>query len=286
MPAVPLPENLQASAKAKSSPLASLHARGLTSGQDIQVDVTAAAPGSGITFSVLSAKTNSYVEIKAHASNVVNTLRNVVLGKEGTRLCIVEHFLAAATLWGLDDMLVTVAGPEMPLGDGSGQIWTDLFESSGIARKVTGATIELSEPIILSKQDRTLMALPAAAFSVSYLMDWDHPLIGKRWQSWDSSKDMTEISSARTFGWLKDHQMLGLQDDVVSLTESGFTQPLRFEDEPVRHKLFDLVGDLALAGINPLKFKAKFISIKGGHELDVEMAKRLASVLETSVTKS
>lgn len=70
--------------------------------------------------------------------------------------------------------------------------------------------------------------------------------------------------------------MLGLENDVVSLTADGFTQPLRFEDEPVRHKLLDLVGDLALSGVNPLKFKAKFISIKGGHELDVEMAKRLA----------
>ena len=168
----------------------------------------------------------------------------------------------------------------MPLGDGSGQIWTDLFESGGIKPRKTASTFELNEPIILTKQDRTLMAIPDRSFSVSYLMDWDHPLIGKRWQSWDPLKEITEIASARTFGWLKDHQMLGLQDDVVSLTEDGFTQPLRFEDEPVRHKLFDLVGDLALAGINPLSFKAKFISIKGGHELDVEMAKRLAALVE------
>lgn len=276
MPVAPGPENRHASTKFKSSKIASLNGRGLTSRQDIQVDIETASPGSGIKFYVLAPKTNEYVEIGATASNVVNTLRNVVLGKDGTRLCIVEHFLAAATLWGLNDLNVKVAGPEMPVGDGSAQLWTELFSETGIERQTCQSTIELLEPIILNKQDRVLMAIPDSSFSVHYMMDWDHPLIGKRWQSWDPSKQISEITTARTFGWLKDHQMLGLENDVVSLTADGFTQPLRFEDEPVRHKLLDLVGDLALSGVNPLKFKAKFISIKGGHELDVEMAKRLA----------
>ncbi len=279
MPVVPMPENKEAARKQNAETVASFSGRGLTSKQEIQVDVKLGPINSGITFHVLAPKTNSYVEIGATAANVVNTLRNVVLGKEGTRLCIVEHFLAAATLWGLDDLNVTVAGPEMPLGDGSAQIWTDLFEKAGIERKTPASTIELKEPIILTKGDRSLLALPDNKFSVHYMMDWNHPRIGKRWQSWDPSRNVTEITTARTFGWLKDHQMLGLEDDVISLTEDGFTQPLRFEDEPVRHKLLDLVGDLALCGINPIKVKAKFISILGGHEIDVEMAKRLAAVL-------
>jgi UDP-3-O-[3-hydroxymyristoyl] N-acetylglucosamine deacetylase len=278
MPVVPMPENKEAK-KHSQTVIASFSGRGLTSKQAVQVDVRSSPKGSGITFNVLSAKTNSYVEFAATAGNVVNTLRNVVLGKDGTRLCIVEHFLAAATLWGLDDLHVTVAGPEMPLGDGSARIWTDLFEKAGLERKTPASTIELKEPIILTKGDRSLLALPDAKFSVHYMMDWNHPKIGKRWQSWDVSQDASEITTARTFGWLKDHQMLGLENDVISLTEDGFTQPLHFEDEPVRHKLLDLVGDLALCGVNPLKLKAKFISIKGGHEIDVEMAKRLAAIL-------
>lgn len=119
------------------------------------------------------------------------------------------------------------------------------------------------------------MAVPADSFSVSYHMDWDHPLIGKRWQAWDASLDPCEIASARTFGSLSEHEMLGLAGEVVSLTANGFTQPLRFPDEPVRHKLLDLVGDLRLTGVNPMAFKASFISIKGGHQLDVELARRL-----------
>ncbi len=122
MPVVPMPENKEAASK-QADTIASFSGRGLTSKQPIQVDLKPAPKNSGITFKVLSTKTNEYVSIGANASNVVNTLRNVVLGKEGTRLCIVEHFLAAATLWGLEDLDVAVAGPEMPLGDGSAKIW-------------------------------------------------------------------------------------------------------------------------------------------------------------------
>jgi UDP-3-O-[3-hydroxymyristoyl] N-acetylglucosamine deacetylase len=211
---------------------------------------------------------------------VVNTLRNVVLGIGSAKLCIVEHFLAATTLLGITNLDVHVSGLEMPLGDGSAQLWIDLFRAHGFPSQPVDATIDIKEPIILHKSDRVLMVLPDTKFSISYMIDWDHPLIGKRWQSWDPSLDISEIGSARTFGWLKQHEMLGLQDDVVSLTEDGFTIPLRFEDEPVRHKLLDLLGDLALCGINPMQFKGKFVSIKGGHEIDVEMAKKLFALLK------
>ena len=73
--------------------------------------------------------------------------------------------------------------------------------------------------------------------------------------------------------------MLGLVNDVVSSNEDDFTMPLRSPDEPVRHKLLDLIGDLALVGVNPLRLKARIISTKGGHELDVDMAKKLLAVL-------
>lgn len=278
MPVTPAPENKEATSR-EAMPLASFSGRGLTSKQPIQVEIFSAAKGSGIFFHVLSTKTNSFVDFPATAEYVVNTLRNVVLGRDGTRLCIVEHFLAATTLWGIEDLIVKVSGLEMPLGDGSASLWTSLFEQAGMERNTPQATIELKEPIIITKGDRTLMALPDSKFSIHYMIDWNHPKIGKRWQSWDASQKIEDIAIARTFGMLKDHQMLGLENDVISLTADGFTMPLHWEDEPVRHKLLDLIGDLALCGVNPLKIKAKFISIKGGHEIDVEMAKRLAAVL-------
>jgi UDP-3-O-[3-hydroxymyristoyl] N-acetylglucosamine deacetylase len=251
--------------------------RGVTSRQLVSVEVEQAAPGRGIVFAVRQG--GAYAEIPARWDFVVNTLRNVVLGAQGVRLLIVEHFLAAASLWGLDDLVVRVDGLEMPLGDGSALFWIELFKTAGWERKTVEAHLELKEPVIVSKGERLLMAVPDDRFSMSYHMDWDHPLLGKRWQGWDASMDPAEIASARTFGSFKEHQLLGLADEVVSLTETGFTQELRFQDEPVRHKLLDLLGDLRLSGVNPMRFKARFLSIKAGHELDVELARRLSQAV-------
>ncbi len=249
--------------------------KGLTSGQNVKVEITFEKPGHGIVFQLPGG-----VNVPANADSVVNTLRNVVLGKNSNRLCIVEHFLCATSLFGLTDLLVKVDGPEMPLGDGSAKIWFNLFECNGLKPEPPAATVELKEPITCAKGDRMLLAIPDETFSVTYLMDWNHPKIGKRWQTWTSSMAPAEIFNARTFGSLKEHEMLGLSQDVVSLTADGFTQPLHFEDEPVRHKLLDLIGDLALCGINPLTIKARFISIKAGHEMDVVMAKKLKDILK------
>lgn len=262
--------------------LASFNGRGLTSKQDIKVELYEAPKGEGIVFflpNLQSENKEELLKIPAHASMVVNTMRNVVLGVDRTRLCIVEHFLCATSIWGLEDLYVYIDGPEVPLADGSAELWIELFKEAGIEQRKVQADIELPAAITIEKGDRSLLAVPSDKFSVTYLMDWKHPLIGQKWQSWDTSKDLKEIYEARTFGMLKEQQLLGLDKDVVSLTDDGFTMPLRYPDEPVRHKLLDLIGDLALTGINPLRIKARFISIKGGHEMDVEMAKKLIEAL-------
>jgi len=252
--------------------------RGATSKKDITVVIESGAPGSGINFSVLDARADgdgAFVTIPARAASVVNTLRNVVLGKDTVRLCIVEHVLCAVAIWGLEDVLITVDGPELPLGDGSAAFFIELFKSAGIERRMPAADIELKETVTVASGDRMLLAVPDSKFSLTYLLDWDHPKIGKRWQTFDASKSPDEITCARTFASLKEHQMLGLAEDSVSLTDDGFTKPLHFDDEPVRHKLLDLLGDLTLIGVNPMRVKARFISIKGGHELDVQLARKL-----------
>jgi UDP-3-O-[3-hydroxymyristoyl] N-acetylglucosamine deacetylase len=267
---------------AGASKLATYEGKGLTSKQQVKVEIYAAPAGSGIVFFLEGP--DGALEIPANTTSVVNTMRNVVLGSGKTRLCIVEHFLCAASLWGLDDLHVVVNGPEMPLADGSAQLWIDLFKKAGIAPRAVACDITLPHFTEVSKGDRCVMAIPAEKFSVTYMMDWDHPKIGKMWQSWDAGQDISEICQARTFGMLKDHQMLGLAEDVVSLTADDFTMPLQQPDEPVRHKLLDLIGDLALVGVNPLRIKARFISYKAGHELDVEMSKKLTLLLANVVS--
>lgn len=255
--------------------------QGLTSKQPIKVVLKQEEPGHGIVFRLCGDFTDGIpVDVPAQASFVVNTLRNVTLGLESVRLCIVEHILCACVLWGLDNVLVEINGPELPLGDGSAKFWLDLFESAGWNRKEITADIELSEPVICKNGDRLLLAIPDNSCSFNYMMDWNHPMIGKIWQSWSDKENPREIADARTFGSMQEHQLLGLVDQVVSFTPDGFSEELRYKDEPVRHKILDLIGDLVLAGVNPLRWKARFISIKGGHELDVEMAKKLASLVE------
>jgi len=258
---------------------------GITSRQPVSIAVYAGKPGSGISFlsnkasSISSQSSTCEVIIPARSDFVVNTVRNVVLGAQGVRLCFVEHLLAAAALWGADDLLIYVDGPEIPLEDGSASFWIKLFEQSELPKRLPQPAFALKESIVIAKGNKQIIANPADQFSITYLMDWQHPAIGKRWASWNAQEPIDAIASARTFGLQSEQEMLGLDDNFVSLTESGFSKPLRHEDEPVRHKLLDLLGDLSLCGVNPLSIKAQFISIRAGHELDVQMAARLQNIL-------
>jgi UDP-3-O-[3-hydroxymyristoyl] N-acetylglucosamine deacetylase len=253
---------------------------GTTSKQNIKVAVYLTAANSGIYFVLSDSKNGELIRVPALASNVVNTLRNVTIGQGSVRLCLVEHFLAAAAFCNVFNIDVLVDGPELPLGDGSALLWLDLFSKAGYEPVLPENKIALSESICVSKGDRQLIAIPAAEFSINYLMDWSHPAIGKRWCSWSPKQSPSEIACARTFGSQKEHDLLGIGNEAVSLTETGFNKSLHYEDEPVRHKLLDLLGDLVLVGLNPLSINAQFISIKGGHEMDVELAKQLKDKLQ------
>ncbi len=260
----------------------SLQAMGLTSKKQIRTSVYEAQAGAGIVFFVKNSQ-DQFTEIPAVAESVVNTLRNVTLGKGNTRICIVEHLLAALTLYGLEDVLIEIDGPELPLGDGSADMWLKALKKAQIEPRSIPADRELSSPCMVARTDRSLIAVPDQAFTITYLMDWPHPAIGKKWYTWSPSMGIEAVGIARTFAPLREHQLLGLQDDVVSLTDTGFTKPLHFEDEPVRHKVLDVIGDLTLLGFNPFRLKARIISCKGGHEMDVDLVRRLTSALTRTI---
>jgi UDP-3-O-[3-hydroxymyristoyl] N-acetylglucosamine deacetylase len=253
--------------------LFSFSGAGTSSRRTVEVRVFKGKAGSGIRFLAKHPQTAGDIVIPAHADFVVSTLRNVVLGKDGARVCFVEHILAAAALWGAKDLVIEVDGPEIPLGDGSASFWIELFEQSSLKQETPKPLFTVKEPYVVAKGDRQIIALPGDQFSIAYLIDWQHPAIGKRWCVWYGDQPLCHIANARTFNLKSEQDMLGLSDNFVSLTDEGFSKPLRFEDEPVRHKLLDLFGDLTLLGVNPLAIKAQFISIKGGHELDVQLVR-------------
>ena len=267
---------MTATINGKGEQLLEYKGRGITSRQDVTVRMIQKEPGFGIRFLIpKKGEEQCSVEIPAVASSVVNTLRNVTLGIEFDRLILVEHILCAVALYGIEDLMIEVHGPEIPLGDGSANFWMDLLESSGWQKREIKSDLELNETVLVRKGDRLLMAVPDENFSMNYMMDWDHPMIGKVWKSWSPADGARAIADARTFGSEMEHAMLGISDEVVSITKTGFSKELRWPDEPVRHKLLDLFGDLVLAGVNPMRWKARFVSIKGGHEMDVDLAKQL-----------
>lgn len=270
----------QAVSKPSGKPAFTYTGTGITSKKDILVEVFLAPPGTGIVFLVTpySGDSKEPIAIPALATSVVHSVRNVVIGRDNARLCVIEHLMCAAMLWGLSDLIVFVDGTELPLGDGSSTFWIEEFEKAGIPKKDVQATVELQQPIILRDKDKSIVAVPDDHFSVTYLMDWNHPKMGKRWQQWNTSLPISDVATARTFGSEQDHQIFGITDQV-SITKDGFSVPLRFEDEFVRHKLLDLIGDLALCGVNPLSIKANFVSTKAGHALDVKFAQKLREVL-------
>lgn len=266
--------------KPTGKPAFSYTGKGITSKKDVLVEGYLAEAGTGIVFLVTpySGDSKAPVAIPAVASSVVHSVRNVVIGRDNARLCVIEHLMCAAMLWGIEDLIVFVDGTELPLGDGSSSFWLEEFQKAGIPRKEVEATIDLPEPIILRDKDKSIVAIPDDHFSVTYLMDWNHPKMGKRWQQWSPSLPLSDVASARTFGNEQEHQLWGITDQV-SITKDGFSVPLRFDDEFVRHKLLDLIGDLALCGVNPLSIKANFVSTKAGHALDVKFAQKLKEVL-------
>jgi UDP-3-O-[3-hydroxymyristoyl] N-acetylglucosamine deacetylase len=198
----------------------------------------------------------------------------------------VEHLLAALTASGVDDARIEVDGPEIPLLDGSAKNWVEAIQEVGIVTKGEIASSRMiTEPISVYQADAFVTAIPAPTIRFTYGIDFDLPAIGNQWYSWTPDQEnFTEaIAPARTFGLAHQVEQLrqaglikgGSLDNALVCDKSGWLNPpLRFSNEPVRHKLLDLVGDLSLLGKIPV---AHFLAYKASHNLHIQLAKKLES---------
>lgn len=259
---------------------------GVITGKPVEVQILSAEPGEGIAFYI-----DGKDPIPARLASVVNLDRGVTLAnRNGRTLSIVEHFLCAASLAGLSDLKVAVTGaPEMPILDGSAQDWLKVF-----ARHFD---IQLPKPSVALEQavfyrhsdDIAVYAVPHSHFKVSYSVDFNHPELKNRWVSWDSRYDNPAlVSTACTFGYVSELPALqarglamgaNMENSLGLLEEGGYSRPLRHEDEPIYHKVLDLIGDLSLTGINPLSLKAHVFALNAGHSSHVPFAQRLLKAL-------
>ena len=144
----------------------------------------------------------------------------------------------------------------------------------------------MSEPVYYLNGKTSLVILPDKDLYISYAVNYDHPDLTKRWAVYNP-KNKKEIIEARTFGFYKDlrkFQMLGFAQGVtventLGLKDEGYTSELRSENEPVKHKILDLIGDLYLTGVNPLNLKCQILVKEAGHAVHIKTAKMLKDKL-------
>ena len=254
---------------------------GLHSGETTQVSVLPAKSGEGRYFVRIDLPDSPI--IPAHVSVVNQTLLSTELGTDNCTVRTVEHLLAALVGCGVENARIEIDGPEVPLLDGSAKNWVDAMMASGIipAKFITGNPI--LEPIWIREGDGFAAAIPASEVRFTYGIDFPYEAIGNQWVSWSPQKEsFTEfIAPARTFGFADQIEQLqqaglikggSLENALVCDRNGWVNPPLRFDNEPVRHKLLDLIGDLSLLGTIP---QAHFLAYKASHKLHVALAKAI-----------
>jgi UDP-3-O-[3-hydroxymyristoyl] N-acetylglucosamine deacetylase len=264
---------------------------GLHTGEKVYLTLRPAAPNSGIVFRRVDL--DQPIDIPAKAENVGDTRLSTTLAKGGARISTVEHLLSAFAGLGIDNAYVDVSAPEVPIMDGSAGPFVFLIQSAGVEEQNAAKRfIRIKKPIEVRDGDKVARFEPFNGFKVSFGIDFDHPAMEESGRNsiidFSSTSFVKEVSRARTFGFLRDIEMLrenGLAlggsmdnaivvDDFRVLNEDG----LRYQDEFVRHKILDAIGDLYLLGHSLI---GAFSGYKSGHELNNRLLKALIAQPET-----
>lgn len=258
--------------------------KGLHSGQEVSALLKPAAPGTGIVF--FREDIAPGMPIPASWRFVVDTVHNVTLGRENVSIQTVEHLLSALSAAGVDNCQIRVRGAEIPLCDGGARYFFDTLHEVGLVEQAAPREYyRIRMPVWVEDGDRYLVALPSHNLRISCSIHFHHKAI--RYQACHIKMDKKtyrhEIAPARTFGFSAEIEALrscglargGDYDSVLVYDNEGPLGPeLHFEDECVRHKVLDMLGDLALLG-HPLQ--AHVIGHKTGHALDVEFVRKVSA---------
>ena len=226
--------------------------------------------------------------IEAKVENVVSTEHCTVIGNQNVRVMLIEHFMAACALSHIDSIDVYLTHFELPILDGASKKWLDAFSEAGI-EDFKPKSYKLTEPTYYLNGKTHLIMLPSDKLNITYGVNFTHPELNHRWVN--VNNDFSEVSEARTFGYLKDLEMLqqsgyakGVSiENTVGLTDNGYTTELKNDFEPAKHKVLDLLGDLYLTGYNPLDYKVEIIVKEAGHAVHVNFAKELKTKLTEEI---
>jgi len=291
----------------------SLPGVGLHTGEPVTMTLKPANPGFGIRFQRIDLPEKPIV--KADCDYVVDTSRGTTLEHNGARVSTVEHTLAALVGLGVDNVLIELDGPEVPIMDGSSKLFIEAIESVGVqaqdAKRIIysiDSNIHFYDPV----KNVDMLAVPSNEYQVTTMIDFNSPVLGTQHATLKHISEFKgEIAPCRTFcflhelEYLLDHNLIkgGDLSNAIVVVDKPVTQPeldrlakvfnkqnievkqegilnniqLHFTNEPARHKLLDVVGDLALVGYN---IRAHIIASRPGHASNVEFAKKIKAYIK------
>lgn len=254
---------------------------GLHSGAPVQLRILPAASGSGIIFRRTDLDD---FEVEATGRNVARVSYATSLMKKGVLISTTEHLLSAFTGTGIDNAIVELDNLELPILDGSARPFVEMIQEAGIRKqRRLRSYMKIRRELELREGNKFIAVYPADSYSVSYTIDFPHPLIGRETFRVNLSDGnyLREIAPARTFGFLHEADAMRQQGlirgaattNAIVLTPEGLMNPpLRYPDEFVRHKVLDLIGDLALVGKQIL---GSIVADRAGHAMHTALVSRL-----------
>jgi len=247
---------------------------GLHKGEPIRLTLEPLEAGSGIVFY----RSDLGVSFKAEPKNVINTQMATVVGSEKGSISTIEHLMSAINAYGIDNIRIIVDANEIPVMDGSSASFCMLLDEAGVRElDANKKALIIKRAVEIREGDKLVRLSPSKSPKFDYTIKFSHPLIGTQHHVFEFSKKayLKEISRARTFGFLKDVQALrsmglalgGSLENAVVIDENKILNPegLRFENEFVRHKILDAIGDLALVGAPIL---GDYTAFAGSHDLN------------------
>ena len=258
---------------------------GLHTGEKVYLTVRPAPVDTGIIFRRVDL--DPVVEIPAAAENVGETTLSSTLVLGDVKVGTVEHLLSAMAGLGIDNAYIELSAPEVPIMDGSAGPFVFLLQSAGIMEQDAAKKfIRIKAPVTVKEDDKSATFVPFEGFKVSFTIEFDHPVFRGRTQmasiDFSSTSFVKEVARARTFGFMRDIEFLRSKnlalggsvdnaivvDDYRILNEDG----LRYEDEFVKHKMLDAIGDLYLLGYSLI---GEFVGHKSGHALNNQLLRQL-----------
>ncbi len=270
----------------------SLKGTGLHTANKVNITFKPAEPNSGINF--IRVDLPGKPIIKASANNLLSpehSLRRTSIGRDGAEVQTIEHLMAALCGAGIDNICIDIDNNEIPGMDGSSNNFSEMFARAGIVEQEKERQYySIREPIFVEEEDASIVALPSNEFRISYTLSYNHAFLKKDFLEVNLNPEVfkSELSPARTFCLEEEANELqrggmGLganYENTLVVGKNGVIKnKLRFENEFVRHKMLDLIGDLYLVG-SPLK--AHIIALRSGHSLNLKLTNKIAVQKERS----